>query len=206
LSACAIAIMRRRRGVKLLTWLGIWSAIEGARYLFGSLGSLGVLPEWFLISFSYLDTVLSYLVVVVAVLAFLQLTQGKLRLFFQVAILVGLAMALAGVGFFVFTGARYRLMFYNHLFAVCCLAVLATVVAVPKLCRKFLILPNRGVLAVGIFLFSMEAVYGNLSGPLGFRSPPEILDPVGFALLLFCFGYAAVQRLETISPPTARGV
>jgi hypothetical protein len=201
LVATAIAVMLRRSGARLLTWLGIWSAIEGVRYLFGSLGDLGLLPQRFNLSFSYLDNVLSYFVVVVAVLAFLQLSQDKLRLFLQGAILVGLAIAVAGVGFFVFTGSRYRLMFFNHLLAACCLAVLATVVAVPKLCHKFLILPKRGVLAAGIFLFSMEAVYGNLSGPLGLKSPPEILDPLGFALLLFCFGYAAAQRLELISPP-----
>lgn len=206
LGACAIAVTLRRSGVKLLTWLGIWSAIEGIRYLFGSLGDLGLLPRWFHLGFSYLDNILSYLVVVVAVLAFLQLSQGRLRLFLQGAILVGLAIAFAGVGFFVFTGSRYRLMFFNHLLAACCLAVLATVVAVPKLSHRFLILPNRGVLAVGIILFSMEAVYGNLSGPLGLKSPPEILDPLGFSLLLFCFGYSAAQRLELISPPTAQRV
>jgi hypothetical protein len=66
---------------------------------------------------------------------------------------------------------------------------------VPKLCRRFLVLPNRTVLSLGILLFALEAVYGNLSLPLRLPSPPEILDPLGFAVLLFCFGYVAVQNV-----------
>lgn len=203
LSACGIAVMRRRSGVKLLTWLGIWSAIEGTEYLFGSLANLGLLPNWLLVCLPYLGNILSYSVVVIALLAFLQLSQGKLRLFLQGAIVAGLAIAVAGVAFFLFAGSPYKMMPYNHLLAACVLAVLAIVVAVPKLSRKFLILPSRKVLSVGILVFAMEAIYGNLPLPPGLPNPPEILDPLGFAILLFCFGYAAVQRLETSSPPPA---
>jgi hypothetical protein len=93
---------------------------------------------------------------------------------------------------------------FNHLLAAISLTVLAIVVAVPKLSLRFLVLPNRTVLSIGILVFAVEAIYGNLSLPLGLPSPPEILDPLGFAVLLFCFGYVAVQRLEMSSPPSAR--
>jgi hypothetical protein len=200
LGACGMAAMRRS-GLKLLGWLGIWSAIEGSRYLFSSLADLNLLPQWFRVSFQFLDNILGYLVVVVAVMAFLQLSRGKLRLFLQGALVAALTIAVAGVGFFLFAGSPYKLMVWNQLLVACSLAVLGVVVAVPELSRSFLILPNRIVLSTGIFLFSLEAVYGNLSLPLGLPSPPEILDPLGFALLLFCFGYAAAERLETSSMP-----
>jgi hypothetical protein len=203
LGACFIAVMRHCRQVKLLTWLGIWSAIEGTEYLFSSLADLRLLPSWLVAGLPYLGNILSYSVLVVAVLAFLQLSQGKLRLFLQGVIVAGLAIGAAGVAFFLFASSSYKMMPYNHLLAACSLAVLAIVVAVPRLSRKFLILPNRRVLSVGIFLFAVEAVYGNLPLPSGLPSPPEILDPLGFAVLLFCFGYVAVQRLETGSLPPA---
>jgi len=203
LGAWGIALMRRRSGVGVLIWLGALSAIE-ARPLLPPLDDAGLLPHWLHVTLPYLGDVLSYLVVIVAVLAFLQLSQGKLRLLLQGMTLVGLAIALAGVGFFVFTGSSNRVMPYNHLLAACLLAVLATVVAVPRLSRKFLILPNL-VPAVGIFLFAIEALYGNLSLPLGYHSPPKILDPLGFTVLFFSFGYVAAQRLKT-SLPTAHGV
>ncbi len=203
LGAWGIALMRRRSGVGVLIWSGALSAIE-ARRLFPSLDDAGLLPHWLHVTLPYLGEVLSYLVVVVAVLAFLQLSQGKLRLLLQGMTLVGLAIALVGVGFFVFTGSSNKVMPYNHLLAACLLAVLATVVAVPTLSRKFLILPNL-VPAVGIFLFAIEALYGNLSLPLGFQSPPNILDPLGFTVLFFSFAYVAEQRLKT-SLPIVHGV
>ncbi len=203
LSACGIAAMRRRSEGKLLIWLGVWSAIEGTEYLFGSLADLRLLPHWFLAGLPYLGNILSFSVVVIALLAFLELCLGKLRLFLKGAIAVGLVIALAGVASFLFTGSSNKIMPYNHLLAACTLAVLAIFVAVPKLSRKFLILPSHSIISIGILLFAVEALYGNLSLPFGLPSPPEILDPVGFAVLLFCFGYAAAQRLEMSLPPPA---
>ncbi len=198
LGAWGIALMRRRSGVGVLIWLGALSALE-ARPLIPLLDDAGLLPHWLHVTLPYLGEVLSYLVVVVAVLAFLQLSQGKLRLLLQGMTLVGLAIALAGVGSFVFTGSSNRVMPYNHLLAACLLAVLAIVVAVPRLSRKFLILPNL-IPALGIFLFTIEALYGNLSLPFGFRRPPNILDPLGFSVLFFSFGYVAAQQLKTSLP------
>ncbi len=205
LCACGIAVMRRRSAVKLLIWLGIWSAIEGTEYLFGSLADLGLLPNWLLTSLPYVGNILSFSVVVIAVLAFMQLSRGKLRLFLQGAIVAGLAIAVAGISLFLLTGSSFKVMPYNHLVAAISLSVLATVVAVPKLSRKFLVLRKHTVLSVGVLLFAIEAVYGNLSLPLRLPSPPEILDPVGFAVLLFCFGYVAVQSLEPSSALSAGG-
>jgi hypothetical protein len=90
-----------------------------------------------------------------------------------------------------------------HLLAAISITALAIVAAVPKLSRRFLVLPNRTVLSLGILVFALEAVYGNLSLPLRLPSPPEILDPVGFAVLLFCFGFVAVQSLDMSSSKTA---
>jgi len=197
-------VVQRRSAGKVFIWLGIWSAIEGTEYLFGSLADLGLMPNWILPILPYVGNILSFLVVVIALLAFLGLSQGKLRLFLQGAIVAGLAVAVAGIALFLFTGSSFKVMPFNHLVAAISLTVLAIVVAVPKLSRRFLLLPNRTVLSLGILLFALEAVYGNLSLPLGLPNPPEILDPLGFAVLLFCFGLVAVQSLELRSSPSAR--
>ena len=193
-AACGIALMRRRRGVRILIWLGIWSAMYGAQPLTDSLAVLALLPHWFQASLPYLDTVIMYLILVVALLAFLDLTTGKMRLFIQAMISVGLAIGLAGIGFFIFTGSNDKLLPYNQLLATCSLLVLTTVVAVPRLSRKFLVIPDRSVLAVGTLVFAMEALYVNVARPLGYRTP-HILDSLGFAVLLFSFGYVALQMV-----------
>ena len=204
LCVCGIAVMRRRSGGKFFPWLGIWSAIEGTEYLFGSLADLELLPRWLLPCLPYAGAIMSFSVVVIALLAFLHLSQDKLRLFLQGAIIAGLAIDVAGNALFLFTGSAFKIMPFNHLLAAISLTVLAIVVSVPKFSRRFLVLPNRTVLSIGILLFAVEAVYGNLSLPFGLPSPPEILDPLGFAVLLFCFGFVAVQRLEKSSSRLVR--
>lgn len=131
---------------------------------------------------------MTYLFVVVGSLSFLELSLGKMRFLNQADAFVGLAV----IGFFVFTGSSDKLMLYNNLLEVCLLAVLMTVVAVPRLSRKYLVLPDRRVLATGMFVFTIEALYANLSRNLGFETP-KILDHLGFAILLFSFGYVALQ-------------
>lgn len=186
--------MRRRRGVRALVWLGIWSAMYGVRHLADSLDVVGLLPHWFQVSLPYMDVVISYLILVVATFAFLELSLGKVRIWLWTVILVGLAIGLTGIGFFIFTGSNDKLIPYNNLLAACSLFVLVIVVVVPKLSRKFLVLPiqtNR-VLAVGTLVFAVEALYVNLAHPLGYDTP-LILDTLGFAVLLLSFGYVALQ-------------
>jgi sigma-B regulation protein RsbU (phosphoserine phosphatase) len=75
------------------------------------------------------------------------------------------------------------------------LLVLVTVVALPeKVAARYLVLPHRGVLAAGTLAFAVEALYANLARPLGYPSP-RTLDSLGFAALLFSFGYVALQMV-----------
>jgi sigma-B regulation protein RsbU (phosphoserine phosphatase) len=135
---------------------------------------------------------LEYLIVVVALLSFLELSLGRLRFFIQAAASVGLVIAIAAIGFIVFTGSNGNLMPFHHLLAACVLLVLTTVVAVPRLSTKYLVLPDRGVLAIGTLVFAIEGLWNNVSRPLGFETP-RILDHLGFAILLFSFGYVALE-------------
>ena len=194
LAACGIAAIRRRSGVRIFVWLGIWSAMYGALHLSQSPAVVAGLPRWLQISAPYANTAMTYLGVVVGSLSFLELSLGKMRFLNQAGAFVGLAIAVAGVGFFVLTGSTDKLMLYNNLLEVCLLLVLMTVVAVPRLSRKYLVLPDRRVLATGMFVFTAEALYANLSRNLGFETP-LILDHLGFAILLFSFGYVALQMV-----------
>ena len=196
LAACCIAAMRRGSSVRILIWLGVWSAMYGAQPLANSMAVLALLPQWFLVSLPFVSNANAYLILVVGSLAFLELSLGMLRVWLKAVISVGLAIGLAGIGFFIFTGSNEKLMPYNHLLAACSLFVLVTVVAVPRLSNKFLVLPSQSnhVLAVGTLVFALEALYVNLARPLGYKTP-HILDTLGFAVLLFSFGYVALQTV-----------
>jgi len=192
LTACGIAAMRHRSGVRILVWFGMWSALYGAIELIQSPAVVAMSPRWLQISLPYLGVSIQYFIVVVAWFGFLELSTGKIRFFIWVLISVGLATAVAAIAFFLFTGSADRLMPYSHLLAALSLLVLLTVVAVPRLSSKFFDLPNRGVLTVGMLLFAMEALYVNLTRPLGYQTP-RLLDHLAFAVFLLSFGYVAVQ-------------
>lgn len=59
---------------------------------------------------------------------------------------------------------------------------------------QYLAIQNHRVLAVGTIAFAVEALYNSLSRPLGF-DPPHLFDHFGFGMLLFAFGYVAVQQV-----------
>jgi phosphoserine phosphatase RsbU/P len=190
LTACVIAAMRRRSGVRVLVWLGIWSAMYGALRLIGPLGAVARLPHWFQLS----GAIPGYLIVVVAIRAWLELSTGKLRFFLQSILIVGLAIASARIVFFLLTGDSDKLAPYNNLLAACTLSVLLAVVAVPRLAYRFLVLPDRRVLLVGTLVFAVEALYSNVSGSLGHHTS-TIWDSWCFAVFLFSFGYVALQMI-----------
>ena len=197
LAAFGIAAMRRRSGVRVLVWLGIWSVMYGALRLIDPLTAVARLPQWFRVTAPYLDTIIMALILVVATRAWLELSLGKLRLLLRVFIYVGLAVGLSGIGLFIFTGSTSKwIPFLSSLLATITLCVLVAVVVVPSLGRKFLITPDSGVLLVGTLIFAVEALCTNILRPLGYYFG-AIWDSLGFAAFLFSVGYVALEMVFT---------
>jgi len=190
--ACSIPAIRRQSGVRLFIWLGIWSAMYGVGRLTQSSAFVAALPPSIQITVPYVNTAVAYLTVVVGLSAFLELSRGSVRLLIKILIFAGLAVALAGIGWFVFGGSEDKFIPYNILVAVSGLFVLVPVVAVKRLSDRFLVLLNRRVLAVGTLVFATEALWVNLSRPLHYQTP-HVLDHIAFAVFLLSFGYAAIQ-------------
>jgi Stage II sporulation protein E (SpoIIE) len=159
-----------------------------------ALGEMGLLARWMEASVPYVDTLTSYVVLVVALLAWQELSRGKLRAFLLVADLAAAAIAVAGIAIFLFTGASRTLIPANNFVAVCTLGVLLVVVAVPKLAGEYMVIPHRGVLLAGTIAFSAQAVYTNVLGALGHPSS-AMWGTAGFAALLCAFGYVSVQAV-----------
>jgi phosphoserine phosphatase RsbU/P len=192
LAACSIAAIRRRSGVRLLVWLGVWSATYGSELLIQSPAVVASLPHSLQMSVPYVNTVFAYLIVVVAFVAFWELSRGIVRFFIEILIFAGMAVAVAGIGWFVLRGDGGKFIPYNNLVVICGLLLLATVIAVKKLADRFLVLLNRRVLAVGTLFFTIEALWVNLSRPLHYQTP-RFLGHLAFAVFLLSFVYVAVQ-------------
>jgi phosphoserine phosphatase RsbU/P len=190
--ACSIAAIRRQSGARLFIWLGIWSAMYGAGRLAQSKAVVAALPPSMQMTIPYLNAAVAYLTVVVGLSAFRELSRGFVRLLIEILIFTGMAVALAGIGWFVFGGSDDKFIPYNTLIAVCGLLILVTVVAVKKLSDRFMVLLNRRVLVIGTLVFGVEALWVNLSRPLHYRTP-HLLDHISFAVFLLSFGYVAMQ-------------
>jgi phosphoserine phosphatase RsbU/P len=193
-AALAVAAIRRRSGVRAIVWLGIWSVVYGVLRLVGCSGFVAALPRGLQAAAPYVELAFTYLTVVVATMAWLELSRGKLRDVLRIVVIAGLVIAVAGLGHFIFTGLAYRLISYNNFLVACDLLVLLTVIVVPSLSRKYLVLPNRGVLAVGSIAFTVEALASNLSRPFGY-DVSAAWDSLGFAVLLFSIGYVALRSV-----------
>ena len=194
LASCFLAAVRRRGGVRIFVWLGIWSGLWGARLLAESAAVVAALPHWVQISVPFLRIAVTYLLLPVASLAWLELSAGKFRHFVRALIFISLAIGVTGIGIFVITGFGDKLIPYNNLLAAAALLVLVIIVAVPALSRKFLTLPNRAVMVAGTLVFAAEALYFSLSRLLHYHTPTtRFTGSLGLAVLLFSFGYIAVQ-------------
>jgi hypothetical protein len=89
---------------------------------------VAALPHWLQTSVPYVNAVTAYVTVVVAFLAFLELSVGAIRLVLKVLIFAGMVIAAAGIGWFVFGGSANKFIPYNNLVVVCGLLLLVTVV------------------------------------------------------------------------------
>lgn len=196
LAAACIALIRRRSGARLFVLLGIWSAMYGAMQLTQSSIVLAISPHWLQVVAPTANAAMAYLIGVVGPLTFRELSLGWTRKFLALSATLVLAIAIVGMISYFVTGSGQTLIPYNNFVEACSLAVLTVIVAVPTLCKKYLILPGRRVLAAGTLLFALEALFVNLFRPLGFKSP-SILDHLGFGIFLFALGYGGLQLVFT---------
>jgi sigma-B regulation protein RsbU (phosphoserine phosphatase) len=196
LIALSIAAIRRRGGVRVLVWLGIWSTMFGVNELAYSPAIAEALPNSFRTARPLLSVSLTYLIIVAAALAMLELTLGLLRRFLQLHLIVDVVVAAAAIGWFLVSGSESAFLVYQRLLAVLILLPLLVTLSVPKLSRRFLVFSRHRVLTVGALIFSAEALWVNIARPLHL-AVPAIYSLLAFSVLLLSFGYVAVDMIVT---------
>jgi sigma-B regulation protein RsbU (phosphoserine phosphatase) len=194
-AALTIAAIRERREVRILIWLGIWSGMYGFNLLVRSPAVLTALPHAIRIAIPFATRVCGFLFLVIGLLAWSELTVGKLRLFTQVMAIPSAAVAVVGIGLYLVNGSGYQMEPYNNFLAAIASVVLAMVVSVPKLSARFLTYGSR-ILTVGALAFAIDALYRNLSGVLHLPSQSSpFWDDLVFAGFLLSFAYVAARKV-----------
>jgi sigma-B regulation protein RsbU (phosphoserine phosphatase) len=196
LAAAVIAIIRRRSGIRLFLWLAIWSGTYGIRLLIEiPVVRINFTPQLQFLSV-YITVFINYFQLVFAQLFWWELVRDKMRIFLQIMVIVVSAIGLTGIGWFIITGSPDTLMPYNNFLAAISLVVLIVIIMVKRFSDRFLVLPQRGILAAGTLVFAAEALYSNLSLFLHYRTL-SILGQIGFAVLLLSLAYVAAQMVFT---------
>jgi len=197
LLSVSIAALRRRAGVRVFLWLGVWSAAYGVMHLLGARAVVLTLPGWMQVAAPYVFTTVSYTLVVCASLAWLDLITGAMRRMVIALVIASSATAVLGIGWFVATGVSNRFMLLNNLLAAAILVILLVTITNERLYKKYLLLPNRGVLVAGTLIFSAEALFTNLTRPFFDVRVPVLFDHLGFLALLIGFGYSGLKLVLT---------
>ena len=193
LVALVIAGIRRRAtGVRAIFLLGIWMIIYGSqRFSYNSL-LLALEPNWVVVCAHYMRVITTYLVLVVALLTFRELTLGFVRKYLGLMAVTAFVVFILGFGKYELTGQEDWLVSYNQLLATASLLLWVPFLAFPKFARKYTVLEGRGVLLVGYTIFGLQALLVNLLRPFGYEFY-TVIDDLGFATFILAIGYVAMK-------------
>lgn len=196
LISAGIAMIRRGKDLKILVWLALWTGVYGLRLLLDSEAVKLLFPSYFLPYIKFITVSISYLILIFALLTWVELTRGIVRQYLRIMVYVGIAIAVAGIGSFAIYKNENQFMLYNNLIAATTLVSFIVIIFFKSLAGKYLILPNRGILATGISVFMVEALYSNLARFLDYKTMPYF-GWIGFAILIFSMAYAAAKMIFT---------
>jgi len=193
LAACGIAVVRGGGRIRILIWFGIFSAMYGARILAQMPAAFSLLPRSTWASRHYVIAIITYLILIPALLFWLELSLGKLRRFLQITVIAASVIGIAGVCSAFITESPYKFMPYNNLLAIWCFLTLAVVNAVPSLAKRFMVIRSR-IAAIGTLVLAVAVLYDNLAD---FHLLPGylFLEPLAFAVFVFSLGYVAAERV-----------
>ena len=191
--ACVMAAIRGRGGARPLIWQGIFSALYGARILAQSPAAFRLLPQSTWPGRDDVVAVLTYAILVPAMLFWLEVSLGALRRILQITLVAGLVNVIGGVCLTVFFRSPDAFMTFNKVVATCFLLPLGVVSAVPGFSKKYLLIRSR-ILTIGTLVATCTALYTNLQELLHLPDYSAI-EPLTFAVFILCLGYVAAEKM-----------
>ena len=190
LVACCIAAIRRRSEFRLLVWFGLFIGIYGMRTLAEVDSVLHVLPNeaWSARVIVFVD----YLLLIPGILFWTELSTGPLRRLFQVFVAMATAIAVLGLGWYFISGHPYTFLRYNSLLAIWSMAIVAVLVALPGISRKYLVVQSIA-LRVVMPTIALITVYVNGMWFFGVPPPPYV-EPLAFGAWITAVGFEAARH------------
>lgn len=157
--ACIVAALRRRAGSRLLTWFGLFIGLYGLRMLAAVSSALHIVPAspW---PFRLIIAV-DYVLVIPAFLFWFELSLGGFRRVLRWLIYLSSTVAVAGLIWFAISGSPYEILRINQLLAILCMVLLAAMVMIPRIAKKYLEIRSTAV-RIAMPLIALVTVYVNV--------------------------------------------
>jgi len=193
-AAYCIAAVRRGNTGRILAWFGIFSALYGVRLFAAVPAAFSLLVGSFSQSAPQVVWIVTYLIMIPALLFWAELTTGALRRLFQFMLIPACAIALAGMYAVLFRESPSRFMPYNNVLVIFSLLALALANVIPRIAKRYLVIQST-VSATGTLILAGAVIHDNLSGTfLNLRFYP-FLEPLAFALFVFSQGWVAAEKV-----------
>ena len=189
-SACVIAVIRRRANSRLLTWFGLFIGLYGFRMLVDVSSTLSIVPvsPW---PFRLIITV-DYVVVIPAFLFWFELSLGWLRQLLRWLVYISSAVSLIGLSWFAISGSPYKILRINMVLAIFSMVLLGSMVVSPRMTRKYLSVKSTAV-RIAMPIIALVTVYVNSMWFFG-TPPTPYVEPITFALWVSAIGYEAAKH------------
>jgi sigma-B regulation protein RsbU (phosphoserine phosphatase) len=165
----------------------------GARILAQMPAAFSVLPRSAWASRPYVIWTITYMILVPALLFWLELSLGKIHPLLQATAIVATVFGIVGVWSVFITGSPDRFIPYNSLLAIWCLLALAVVNVVPSWAKRFLVIQSR-IFVIGTLVLAVAVLYANWA--VLFHLPYYLsFEPLAFAVFVFSMGYVAAEKI-----------
>lgn len=194
LGACCIAVVRGSNARRVLGWFGIFSTLYGVRLFAAVPTAFSLLVGPLSSSAPQVVWIVTYVIMIPALLFWTELTTGTLHRLFQIMVIPAAAIAIGGIVAVLFREPPSRFMPYNNVLVISSLLALATASVVPRIGKRYLVIQSR-VSAAGTLILAAAVIHDNLNGTFfNLRSYP-FLEPLAFTLFLFSQGWVAAEKV-----------
>ena len=170
-AACCVAAIRGRAAGRILAWFGVFSAMYGVRLFAEVPAAFRLMVGPFGPYAPQLVWIITYVILIPALLFWVQLSLGTLRRFFQLMVFPACAIAVAGIFVTLLSKTPQRFMPYNNVLAIGLLLALAVANFVPPIGKKYLVIQSR-VSAIGTLILAAAVIHENARTFLNFRNYP----------------------------------
>jgi phosphoserine phosphatase RsbU/P len=193
IGACCIAAVRGSNSRRILGWFGVFSALYGVRLFAAVPAAFSLLVGTYSRYAPQAVWIITYVIMISALLFWAELTLGILRRLFQIMVIPACVIAVAGI-FAVLHGHPQRLMPYNNVVVICSLLALAVATLIPRTGKKYLAVRSP-IVAAGTLILAFAVIHDNLNGTfLNLRSYP-FLEPLALALFVLSQGWVAAEKV-----------